>query len=163
MKSTKRPQSTLQAGGCRDQSSSSTGFFRRITNFVRVLFGPIPTPAGSCSCSSWWQRFPFLHVAPGASRAFRGVQSSAGIKLLQPDALQTHQSSSPKDHYFLSCLSLKAAFISLPPFCQAVSVSSFNKYHLRCLQPKGKQEKHFSLLLSNQCVVSSSLPGAPLL
>lgn len=109
------------------------------------------------------QRFPFSTVALHAGQALPGVQSSAGIKLLQPDTLQTHQSSSGKDYYFLSCLSLEAAFISLSPFCQNVSVSSFNKYHLRCLQPKGKQEKHFSVLLSNQRVASSSLPGAQLL
>lgn len=122
-------------------------------------WGPSPHRQEAAAAAPGGSVFPFstwLSTLPG-------VQGSAGIKLLQPDTLQTHQSPSAKDHYFLSCLSLKAAFISLSPFCQTVSVSSFKKYHLRCLQPKGKQEKHFSLLLSNQCVASSSLPGAPLL
>lgn len=146
VKSTKRPQSILQGTAGRGMQGPKL----RITRHPGSFVGDIPSPGGSCS--SWWQRFPFSHVA------LPGVQSSAGFKLLQ-----TLQSPSAKDHYFLSCLSLKAAFISLSPVCQNVSVSSFNKYHLRCLQPKGKQEKHFSLLLSNQCVAGSRLPGAPLL
>lgn len=144
-------------GDAGTQAHPALADFGRITRHRRVVLGTIPAPGGSCSC------FPFSTVALHAGQALPGVQSSAGIKLLQPDTLQTRQSSSGKDYYFLSCLSLEAAFISLSPFCQNVSVSSFNKCHLRCLQPKGKQEKHFSVLLSNQCVASSSLPGAPLL
>lgn len=92
-----------------------------------------PISRGSCSSSSGSRRFPSPRASPPPSAALPRVRSSAGIKLLKPDTLQTRQSSSGKDYYFLSCLSLKAAFISLSPFCQNVSVNSFNKYHLRCL------------------------------
>lgn len=101
-------------GDARDQGPARARCFGRITRHQRVLLGTIPTPGGSCS--SGWQRFPFSHVALHASQALPGAQSSAGIKLLQPDTLQTHQSSSGKDYYFSSCLSLEAAFISLSPF-----------------------------------------------
>lgn len=154
VKSTKRPHSILQSTAGRGMQGPklritrhSGSLLRNITslNFVRhiptLCFArDIPTSGGSCS--SWWQHCPLSHL--GADPA--GLSPSA------------------KDHYyFLSCLSLKAAFISPSPFCQNVSLSSFSKYHLRCLQPKGKQEKHFSLLLSNQSVAGSRLPGAPLL
>lgn len=162
MKSTERPHSVLQgtAGrGMQGPRPTQRSLIREDHKTPASCVRDHPRTGRKLQL----QRFPFSTVALHAGQALPGVQSSAGIKLLQPDMLQTRQSSSGKDYYFLSCLSLEAAFISLSPFCQNVSVSSFNKYHLRCLQPKGKQEKHFSVLLSNQCGASSSLPGAPLL
>lgn len=77
-------------------------------------------------------------LAPGIPVSSRSCCLSPSAELWAPGAEVSGHGAAAAGHTadremsFLSHLSLKAAFISLSPFCRNVSVSSFNKYHLRC-------------------------------